>query len=453
GHRFPVRQVAFAPNGQAVSFSPDVAFLWDVDTGQPIRTLGPLRFITGLAFCPDGRRLLLATADNKLQFWDVVDNREVRSFGKLPTPVHCLALSADGKYALSGSGRSVRRDNQLVHEDCTVRLWDLGAGRELRRFEGHTGPIRSVAFAPDGERLLSAAGQALRLGEFPAGPPASPSMPPEPTPTPAGPITISAERRRFQADGKAITSLDISPKGDRLLAVHNGEMTLWKTDTGKLVQHIPKLRGKHVMEAKFLPEGRRAIARCSDHTLVLWNLDAAKPIHIFQGHTAAIQCLALSADGRRLYSGAGAPLVIDGELARADGQTVYEDCTIRVWDTETGKPLRRFEGYTQPVFNIALLPDGGALARTGTKLVMWDVNPGRGIATVGPSLIVRVAACPDGKRMIVVTPQRELQLWDIKNNKMVRELGSQPTPIASLVVSRNGRYALAGTAGAETASL
>src|SRR5687767_11399075 len=43
-----------------------------------------------------------------------------------------LALSADGKYALTGS------------QDGTARLWELASGKELRGFYGHTDQITAV---------------------------------------------------------------------------------------------------------------------------------------------------------------------------------------------------------------------------------------------------------------------------------------------------------------------
>jgi WD40 repeat protein len=41
-------------------------------------------------------------------------------------------------------------------EDRTVREWERESGRELRRFEGHTGAVTSCAYSPDGARVLSA---------------------------------------------------------------------------------------------------------------------------------------------------------------------------------------------------------------------------------------------------------------------------------------------------------
>src|SRR5262245_26334392 len=57
--------------------------------------------------------------------------------------VTSVAFSPDGARVLSGS-----RAN-------TIRLWDAAAGALLRAFEGHSDAVTSVAFSPDGARVLS----------------------------------------------------------------------------------------------------------------------------------------------------------------------------------------------------------------------------------------------------------------------------------------------------------
>src|SRR5262249_31314075 len=73
-------------------------------------------------------------------------------------PILAIAISADGKSALSGS------------EDRTVRLWEVSSGRELRRFEGHQAAVSGVAFAPDGRRAMSGShDRTLRLWDIESG--------------------------------------------------------------------------------------------------------------------------------------------------------------------------------------------------------------------------------------------------------------------------------------------
>jgi len=41
--------------------------------------------------------------------------------------------------------------------DCAIKVWDVKTGSELFTFRGHTGPVASVSFSPDSQRLASGA--------------------------------------------------------------------------------------------------------------------------------------------------------------------------------------------------------------------------------------------------------------------------------------------------------
>jgi WD40 repeat protein len=54
-----------------------------------------------------------------------------------------VAFSPDGKTVASGS------------EDKTIRVWDVAAGEENAKLEGHSDCVTSVAFSPDGKTVAS----------------------------------------------------------------------------------------------------------------------------------------------------------------------------------------------------------------------------------------------------------------------------------------------------------
>ena len=57
--------------------------------------------------------------------------------------VHRVAITPDGRRAVSGSA------------DSTVRVWDLETGQCLATLEGHTHIVWGVAVTPDGRRAIS----------------------------------------------------------------------------------------------------------------------------------------------------------------------------------------------------------------------------------------------------------------------------------------------------------
>src|SRR5438105_565359 len=68
--------------------------------------------------------------------------------------VWSVAFSPDGKRIVSG-GR-----------DQTVKVWDAQTGTETLSLKGHTDWVNSVAFSPDGKRIASGSGGGLnKTGE------------------------------------------------------------------------------------------------------------------------------------------------------------------------------------------------------------------------------------------------------------------------------------------------
>jgi uncharacterized protein (TIGR03067 family) len=158
-----VRNAVFSPDGRvaAASHNDNLLHLWNLSTGRDVESFPAFHeAVRSGAFTPDGKQILVIDDPDPrtLTLYEIKTGGRVRSLEGHSDQVYDVAVSADGRRALTGS------------LDKTVRLWDLTTGKELLRLEGHTGGVVAVALCPLGRRAVSGGKDAtLRLWDLETG--------------------------------------------------------------------------------------------------------------------------------------------------------------------------------------------------------------------------------------------------------------------------------------------
>jgi hypothetical protein len=147
-----ITAVAFSPDGQWMAASGyREILLHEMSAGRPAklsaRLPGRAMRIHGLAFSADSKTLVATGGDpaqsGEVQVWDVA-GRSLRSETKLSSDTFFgVALSPDGtRAAFAGADKS-------------IRLFDVVAGKEIRKMDHHEEWAFATVFGIDGKRLVS----------------------------------------------------------------------------------------------------------------------------------------------------------------------------------------------------------------------------------------------------------------------------------------------------------
>src|SRR5262249_45334194 len=107
-------------------------------------------FIGGLAFSPEGKMLASTCYEGIIQLWDVAAGKELRRMQGTQKAASSVAFAPDGKTLATASSDA--------SGDHTIRFWEAATGKELRRMELHPWSAIDIAFSRDGKVLAAVGG-------------------------------------------------------------------------------------------------------------------------------------------------------------------------------------------------------------------------------------------------------------------------------------------------------
>jgi WD40 repeat protein len=320
------------------------ARLWDAVAGKEMRSFsGHTASIYGLAFSPDGLKLLVGSLEDMPQMWAVGDTKAMRVNSWNTGTLNAAAFSSDSKHLLTGSG-------------LAARLWEVVTGKEIRSFEGHDNEIMSAAISPDGKLVLTgSADRTARLWDAASG----------------------KEIRKVLTDSAPIISVAFSPNGKQILTVGDsygapkGKQAspprLWDTVSG---QEILSLRLKDVVNKKGQPisvgvrsaafsrDGKQVLTGSQYETATLWEVASGKERLTFKGDNPVL----LSPDSKLVFT--------SGHL---------RDNPPRLWDALSGKEIHKLNYGSGAIWSVEFTPDSKKLLVACQDLTvrLWDCISGR----------------------------------------------------------------------------
>lgn len=127
-----------------------------------------------------------------------------------------------------------------------------------------------------------------------------------------------------------------------------------------------------------------------------------------------------------------------------DGSTVvtaFQDDSIRLLDTRTGKELHSFIGYTGRVTYLAFSRDGSRIASASTDKTarIWNLDSGQSIALTGDLDTIRVASfSSDGTRIVTASDDGVAGLWNADTGKFISWLRHSQGAVTSATFSPDG---------------
>ncbi|MGI2906171.1 trypsin-like peptidase domain-containing protein [Tolypothrix sp. VBCCA 56010] len=273
-----VYSVAFSPDGKTLaSGSRDETIkIWNLATGQVIRTLNRHSPAYSVAFSPDGRTLASSGYDTTIKIWNLATGQVIRTLNGHSAAVGSVAISPDGRTLASGSvaGGS---------DDKTIKIWNLATWQVIHTLNGHSNSsVFSVAFSPDGRTLASGGNDAtIEIWNLATG----------------------QVIRTLNGHSDSVNSVAISPDG-RTLASGSYDKTIkiWNLVTGQVIRTLNG-HSDSVKLVAFSPDGRTLASGSQDKTIKIWNLATGQVIRTLNGHSNLVNSVAFSPDGKTLASG------------------------------------------------------------------------------------------------------------------------------------------------------
>ena len=404
GHSNVIQGLAFSPDGGKLisgSFD-DTARIWDVKTAETIHELkGHADEIYAVVFSPDGKRAVTGSFDQTLKLWNAYTGSLIANMIGHTDMVQSAAFTPDGRYILSGSW------------DRTIRLWDGHNGKFIKVLARQDAEVFSISISLNGTGVVTGCGASTYTNNVFTYTNNVFSIP-------SGDQIAS-----FSWHGNVVLATAISPDGGTAATGggNDSEIFLWDSGTGNTQKKLVG-KGRSVWSVGFARDGRS----------IAWGKTFNQAGYsMYQIYGPLEQSFQLRGTGRDLELAMGREIETDAEFVqsiksvgplslRTQGGKTHPTLEILKNDRVIHKITRDLTSGVNHI-SFTLTPDGRTVisgAGNGA-LTSYDPYTGKKIHdfTGHTSDVWAVAASPDSRWLISGSADQTVRLWEIETGRLL----------------------------------
>jgi eukaryotic-like serine/threonine-protein kinase len=328
-----------------------------------------------------------------------------------------VAYSPDGQRIITGGG-AVRFSPHgeevdfTVGDDNAAKVWDAGSGGDVLTLEGHSGAVSSVDFSADGQWVVSGSFDGTaRVWDVRTG------------------QVISTAR----GHGAPIRAVAFLPDGKRFVTgSFDGTATVREAASGKELLSLGGHADRHtdrIYSVAVSSDGHWIATGSWDSTVRLWEAASGRYVSTFRGQSEAVYAVAFSRDSRRIVIGS-------------------RDGVANIWNAESQLTMVHLK-QEGPIWSAAFSHDGRRIVTGshGLSATVWDATTGeKQMPLNGHTAHIHAAVfSPDNSRILTGSADYTAKLWDSTSGKELLTFRGHKDWVFSAAFSPDGQRIVTGS--------